>query len=462
MDNDFFIDQYLNLHKFKKKLAEGGQGRVIFTENEEILIKIALMKGEEISDVDQILKYHDKIQQVRRLPLPHNLNLVKPLAVLKNRAGYVLKFLGEMQPILGLKEKNDVDVSQAHTSPVTSKIYHEFGKAGYQTYQQLVNTGGLRRRLILLSKLSSILARIHSHGLVYGDISHNNIFISKEMNHHEVWLIDADNICFSNQKTPCVYTPMYASLELQSQTSGIHIKSDDFALAVLIYEFLTHTTPWINHLQFNGEYFDGSPKPQKDIQSLWVDDPTNQDIPLDGLNRKYVMNDQLKRLFSIAFNDGYSNKYLRPCASLWAIELAKAADMTINCKHCQTSWLIEQSSECPFCHEKIDEYLRVDAYLAQQTPTHLWSFCHELSNQIELPERLLKPFQMQSHFNPVLELTINHQNMNIQKNELYASQFELQYLVEKKDRFFSKMVKLCTVYQFRDTKILFTFKINRK
>ena len=55
------------------------------------------------------------------------------------------------------------------------------------------DTGSTRRRLFALSKCASILARLHSAGLVYGDISPNNVFVG-DGDSREVWLIDADNL----------------------------------------------------------------------------------------------------------------------------------------------------------------------------------------------------------------------------------------------------------------------------
>ncbi len=43
-----------------------------------------------------------------------------------------------------------------------------------------IETGGLKKRLRILKKLSNILAELHSRGLVYGDLSPKNIFVSEK------------------------------------------------------------------------------------------------------------------------------------------------------------------------------------------------------------------------------------------------------------------------------------------
>lgn len=49
-------------------------------------------------------------------------------------------------------------------------------------------TGGLRRRLMALYKCSALIARLHSAGLVYGDISPANAYISENQDLTEVWV----------------------------------------------------------------------------------------------------------------------------------------------------------------------------------------------------------------------------------------------------------------------------------
>ena len=74
-----------------------------------------------------------------------------PVAILTEYAGYVMRLMEDMVAFTVLEE-------------------------GPETYPL---TGGHRYRLEMLSKCASILANIHSKGMVYCDISPNNIFVKK-------------------------------------------------------------------------------------------------------------------------------------------------------------------------------------------------------------------------------------------------------------------------------------------
>ena len=99
-------------------------------------------------------------------------------------------------------------------------------------------TGGLRRRLNALFKCASLLARLHGNGMVYGDISPNNIFISEGLEDPSVWLIDADNIRFEiTAGGSVVYTPKYGAPELVQGKDGGRPASDCHAFAVVAFTF---------------------------------------------------------------------------------------------------------------------------------------------------------------------------------------------------------------------------------
>ncbi|MEZ1376640.1 lipopolysaccharide kinase InaA family protein, partial [Enterobacter hormaechei] len=53
--------------------------------------------------------------------------------------------------------------------------------------------GGLRRRIRILSQLARTLNQLHARGMLYGDLSPSNIFVSDDTAHAETWLIDCDN-----------------------------------------------------------------------------------------------------------------------------------------------------------------------------------------------------------------------------------------------------------------------------
>ena len=53
-----------------------------------------------------------------------------------------------------------------------------------------VSTGGLLKRYGVLIKLAIAIRALHSKGLIYCDLSPNNVFVSSNPKKHNVFLID--------------------------------------------------------------------------------------------------------------------------------------------------------------------------------------------------------------------------------------------------------------------------------
>ncbi len=71
------------------------------------------------------------------------------------------------------------------------KDMYRKNERGSQFISYYRQTGGLRKRLYSLSRLAIVLYRLHSRGIVYFDISHNNIFMNSD-SIPLIYLIDAD------------------------------------------------------------------------------------------------------------------------------------------------------------------------------------------------------------------------------------------------------------------------------
>ena len=109
-------------------------------------------------------KFYEKLNQIRLLPIPQNINLSKPLAILKSHAGYVMSFMNGMKS-LGefLKLKAHVEEDE-----IPSWLLND-GKPidDFELWVNYCKTGGLRSRLLALYKASELLACIHAKGLCY-------------------------------------------------------------------------------------------------------------------------------------------------------------------------------------------------------------------------------------------------------------------------------------------------------
>ena len=177
-------DEYLKEHEIVSILNEGGQGVVYTTKDSKILIKLLLDSTKNVisnkSNPELFERLSNDIKYLNKIPFPENIHIAYPMAVLTDYAGYVMRFLDETDDFRSLMN--------IYTFP---------------------ETGSYRRRFEMLSKVASILSELHANGLIYCDLSPNNIFISKNPfnQNQNAWLIDADNIHLSSPNNgKLVYT----------------------------------------------------------------------------------------------------------------------------------------------------------------------------------------------------------------------------------------------------------------
>ncbi len=69
-------------------LVRGVKEFVYKTKNADTVIKIALNNEQPITNEKEIKAFHQKIKKLIYKPIPNDINIAKPLAVLQNEAGY--------------------------------------------------------------------------------------------------------------------------------------------------------------------------------------------------------------------------------------------------------------------------------------------------------------------------------------------------------------------------------------
>ena len=101
MSKDFnkYVDEYQNVHIQDKILGKGGQGVVFRTKDPDLAIKLVTNEaGNPLTDTEAVERYSKRFRRVRLLPLPENLYVSVPAALLQDKAGYVMQLLSEMLP----------------------------------------------------------------------------------------------------------------------------------------------------------------------------------------------------------------------------------------------------------------------------------------------------------------------------------------------------------------------------
>jgi hypothetical protein len=333
-----------NRHLLTAELGRGGQGAVFQTSNREIAVKLLLDKnGEPMcadgSEADAELR--ETIERVLTLPLPSK-GIAAPISVLRDKVGYTMRMLVGMQPIHRLLE----------TTGNPSKHY--------------LLTGGLRRRLALLATLADRVAALHAAGLVFTDLSPNNVFISGTTGGNEVWLIDPDNIHYMQQRTLRFYTPRYGAPEIVSGRSGADTLSDCWSFAVIAHEALRMVHP------FEG---DGAEEVGWDVTAsgvqkpgepplVWINDPDDiSNRTENGLALDAVATKRMYGLFERAFCAGREMAGARPSMQEWSDALWEAHDLAVECSTCKGTSFVRAKEPMACCGAGRPAILRIESRL---------------------------------------------------------------------------------------------------
>lgn len=411
-----YVDEYQNVHIQDKLLGQGGQGVVFRTKDPDLAIKLVTDEsGAPVTDEELMERYLKRFKRVRLLPLPESLNISVPAALLHNNAGYVMQLLSEMVPFshFWLDGKSAENIGPDDIPAWLSAMPENEAKKIVHYYR----TGGLRRRLHALYKCASLLARLHGNGMVYGDISPNNIFISEGLDDSAVWLIDADNIRFEiTAGGSVVYTPKYGAPELVQGKDGGRPSSDCHAFAVVAFYLLSLIHPFVGKKvdgtdegDWADEENDGEDVEDKAYAGLfpWVDDQDDDSNSSDsGLPRPLLLTEKLTTLFEGTFGPGRTSPLLRPTIYHWPEALAQAADMTVTCPGCSMNYYYDfihpetEGHNCPYCKTQRPQVLILESYRWNGSDKPLnspcWRYVREISRGSELtvPRRVFNEFAM--------------------------------------------------------------------
>lgn len=387
-------DSFDATHIITKTLGQGGQGLVCLTENPEIVVKFAFdAKGQLISrekNKAEFEKNDAEFKSVVFKPFPDRIHLAHPIACLADYSGYVMRLMGDMMSFAALVPTSEEGI------------------------KKMAEDGGHRRRFLLLSKLATLLAKLHASGMVYCDLSPNNVFVTKNHNQktQNVWLIDADNVFIPGEDTDnLVYTPRYAAPELFDKKPCSQ-NSDIYSFATLAFETLAALHPFAGEKATNwsddGDDWDAEPKssvatqpaiaPQYSGKYPWVEDiEDDSNHTQAGLPRQNFLTDETFALFNMTFSEeGLKSPKIRPTASRWARAFAHSHAASVCCPDCKMSFVFDENQKkCPWCDENLPQI-----FLLKDESGKI-AFAHELSisdseNDFSLPEHIFVPFDIDS------------------------------------------------------------------
>ena len=335
-------DEEGNEYEIDSKLGAGGQGAVYTLKNlPNLVVKMKLNEcGNPLTSEEE---YYKQLAVMERLiSLPDIPQTAVPLKVLKKPyIGYIMRLMEDMRPMEKemIIEGNNNSISMHY-----------------------LKTGGLSHRIDILLHLAEILSDMHNHGMVYCDISPKNIFVSENVNHSQVWLIDTDNMHFGSDKqnATCIGTPLYRAPEVYRGEPNSYA-SDVYSFALLAYEYLT------GNRAFNGEACDADPdeddwddEPGTEIDEdsgelPWIHDKqdnSNKTSAGYGIPWELICTEKIQDLFHQTFTEGRKDPALRPSMLEWKIALQEERLLIVQCqnKHAHLN------NKCMWCNKETVAY----------------------------------------------------------------------------------------------------------
>ena len=204
---------------------------------------------------------------------------------------------------------------------------------------------------MVLKKLSKLLADLHSRGLIYGDLSPKNVFISIDKDFAEVYLIDVDNITHLSKIGDAFYTPGYAAPEIVKGISGADTYTDDYSFSILAYQLLT-----LNH-PFVGDHINNA-DPELEEEAYqgkvpWIEHSTdNINKSTKGLESSITISGKMMKEFINTFEINILNKLKRTSTLKWTEILETSLTGILVCASCRNTFFYRPDLSCPFCNEQ--------------------------------------------------------------------------------------------------------------
>ena len=255
-------------YKLGKVLGCGSQGVVYEEDSGSKVVKLYYPVNTNASRECVI----DRLLFIKNTPLPSN--FVRIIDVFDfPYVGYV------MEKIVDYKSLN------SYLIPNKSISFSEWYNGGR----------GFRTRLLIGYVIAKTFSELESKNLSYCDISGNNILVKIESG-LSVKMIDVDNIYIAGKSEASVLgTPRYIAPEVASGEKNPDVLSDNYSLAVILYELLRVGHPYISDV-----ILEGTPEDEENAlagKSEYVtDENSTYMLPAD-----VVLTSKLKTLFKQCF-----------------------------------------------------------------------------------------------------------------------------------------------------------------
>lgn len=320
-------------YKLGKLAGYGAQGVVYEDASEKKMIKLYYPSGSDIVEEDII----ERLRFIRDVKMPKNFVDILDI-VDRPYTGYVMDKVEDHKPL------------NAYLIQDKNMSFSEWYNQGF----------GLRERIFIGYIIAKAFGELERSNLSYCDISGNNILVRTSKG-ASIKMIDVDNIYVAGKGTAAVLgTPRYIAPEVISRQKNPDVLSDNYSLAVLLFELLR-----VGHPYISDDILDGTPE-DEEAALAGKYEYVNDENSTNMLPADIVFTDKLKQLFERCFVNGKKNRIERPSAKEFEYALLEASNKVIKCPSCGAWHYPRKSGKvyegCPWCDAVSKPKARLNFY----------------------------------------------------------------------------------------------------
>lgn len=298
--------------------GSGAQGVVYFEKSRRYVVKLYYPTGSASLD-EAVL---DRLRFIQKVKMPSNFVPILDL-IHSPYPGYVME-----------RVSNHI--------PLNRYLFPNNSEALPQWYNQ---GRGLYERLLVGYIIAKAFGALEKENLAYCDISGNNILVQTDISKGiSVKMIDVDNIYIAGKGASAVLgTPRYIAPEIISGQKNPDVLSDNYSLAVILFELLR-----VGHPYISDEVLDGPPEGEETALAGGADYVTEENST-NMLPASAVLTEKLEELFRRCFVDGKKNRLDRPSAIEFEFALLDASNKLTCCPSCGAWHYARKDFTCPWC-----------------------------------------------------------------------------------------------------------------
>lgn len=385
-ENRVYTDEWNNSHTLKKEISRGGQGVIYSTLDDEIVVKI-LFDGEiNHYDCTQYVKKINpcarkvKFTQFKVFSTLQNLDVTFPISNLKDDLGYTMRLLNDMIPF-----EKAFDIMK--TRELSNNWLDSLPQDMSDLFGNFSATGGVKLRLSAFFKIAINIAKLHSLGLVYCDISGNNLFITNGestnlIDKFNVTLIDCDNIDFmENTLKNGFYSRDYGAPEVVAG-KGCSFASDCYALLIAIFWEVTQNHPFKGALledsfDLDSDFISSNTNEMQenlnkgllpwlldkvDTSNAFSNNEYQTQIPYD-----YSLSQKMLEIFDATFSKlGRTQPTTRPTIFSIVDALYDNLNSILKCEICEMDYNYFKHKICPYCTAEPKNIVIIKGQIGEQ------------------------------------------------------------------------------------------------